>query len=418
MLAIFVASLLWSLPVTSTFQSIIDDSDPAVNYQPPSRWQANAPNVPKTGLAAPDPTLLYNSTWHDVSYDIGTPAASFSFPFHGTGLAIYCVLWHLAYADSNGSSSNPNLSLTALNFVLDGQSAGTYTSGPYQHVTTTSYSYNTSVYQNLTMLAGPHTFSVNLEPNSMVLFDYALVTHLGNGTAKPDPSTQQGKKIPLSPWIIAVIVGASLLISSSAIIFIIRRYRARKPGRFFDMLSTGPGTLATYEPVGSDSDIMHQLEPYVVGEGTQQSWKSHTTGGRTTPPDHQITPSITSWTPNPVVVIVEMQPDLDVAGVMAASAQPRVRIARDAEDAVNSPTSLPPPYPPSPRNAPGPSSPPLTPPQPAISTQVPLRSPLSSQQNRVTPTSSAVYPLIPPRDKDVMSLIPPWDQAVKGIFRA
>lgn len=102
----------------------------------------------------------------------------------GTGLAVYCILWHFANADTvGGSNSDPDLSTTSLTFFLDGEAAGSYTSAPYQETTVTFYTYNVTVYQNLNMTDGPHTFTAYVEENSMVLFDYFTVW--GNGTG-PD----------------------------------------------------------------------------------------------------------------------------------------------------------------------------------------------------------------------------------------
>ncbi|KAG8842608.1 hypothetical protein FRB96_005247 [Tulasnella sp. 330] len=404
MLIIFrlLCPLLWLLRTVEASQTVIDDSDPIIDYQPPSRWQVNAPGQPKTGLAAPDPGLVRNSTWHDVSYDIGIAAVSLSFPFNGTGLAVYCMLWHLANADSDGPSSNPNLSLTTLSFTLDGTLAGSYTSGPYQHVASTTYSYNVSVFQNLAIPAGAHTFSMNLEPNSMALFDYYVIYD-------SDPTPEQKGSSSLA--IILVVAGAGLLGIGSVVILLIRRYRwNRQRPRPFDILSSTTSIPAMYEQGASDYELAHLFAPYVVGQGTQTNWEPQVgRGSQSTTSEPPLRSRRSPVTMVPTIVIIE--PSVPTAGTARVDTPPRITVERDAEDAMRLPSYLPPPYPLGPSEASGPSAPSQSVPshpRPSSSSSVPHIRPLPAPA-----VQSAVHPFIPPRDKGAIPLIPPRDQGKK-----
>lgn len=106
---------------------------------------------------------------------------------------MYCILWDLAVQDFGTPTPDTRLSGTFLSFDLDGQLSGSY-SAPWNNTRVTSYTYNQMVYENLGLADGTHTFMMNLNPDSVVLFDYAvayqeavLVTASGTSAA-PSPT--------------------------------------------------------------------------------------------------------------------------------------------------------------------------------------------------------------------------------------
>ncbi|KAG8988687.1 hypothetical protein FRB94_002995 [Tulasnella sp. JGI-2019a] len=328
---------VFAVDISQFNSTVIDDTDPIINYQPPDAWIAVNKANPKPGGATPDASQAYNSSWHDSTFYIGDSLASIEFPFNGTGLAVYCILWHLQNANATPTSI-PDLSLTSLVFTFDGNPAGNYTSGPYQDPGTTRYGYNTSVYQNFNMSNGRHTFSLNLEPNSMILFDYAVIYQ--NGSSSSNIQVNNGKNI--STGAIRGIIGAASVLLSSILLLIaygIYRRRQRRARRMtFDiddghlpdpnnnvlMQEQGP---ISYHPVDT-------FDPYVVNDNHADRIPTKSQ------PDRSTSPLRKGRRPNPAG-------DDGVGAPLIGGSQPSyptIEVEDDAEDAGVFPNRLPPPY--------------------------------------------------------------------------
>ncbi|KAG8988688.1 hypothetical protein FRB93_004023 [Tulasnella sp. JGI-2019a] len=317
--------------VSQLNSTVMDDTDPRINYQPaPGTWFAIDSDHPKpaSSLASPDPSQVYNSSWHDGTFYVDNSLASIEFPFNGTGLAVYCVLWHLAGANATPTST-PSLSLTSLVFTLDGNPAGNYTSGPYEDPGTTSYTYNTSVYQNFNMSNGPHTFSLNLQPKSMVLFDYAIIYQ--NGSSSSNILLDHGKEI--SSAAIRGIIGAASVLLCLILLLIaygIRRRRQKNARRMtFDiddghlpdpnsdvpMQESNPGAVNAYDPYVDNPDRDHTMPQ----------------------PDQSTSLRSKGWRHNPAARD-------EMGAPLMGGSHSIVEVEDDAEDAGVLPNRLPPPY--------------------------------------------------------------------------
>ncbi|KAG8874744.1 hypothetical protein FRB98_008248 [Tulasnella sp. 332] len=249
-----------------------------------------------------------------------------------TGLSVFCVLWHLAYANS-GVNSDPDLSLTSVTFTLDGNPAGNFSSGPYVDITSTSYSYNTSIYANFNMSNGPHTFSINLEPNSMILFDYAVIYQ--NGSSSSNIQLAPGKAIATAA-IVGVCIGAGIVLLSTLVIFLIRRRRRQARKMFFDIddghipnpssniaMQKHQGSSGTYQSVGT-----LESDPFVISDNQDHARQSRS-NRITSPPSKGRHSSLSSGT--------RLMGGLETE-------YSTVEVEDDAEDVEVLPDRLPPPY--------------------------------------------------------------------------
>ncbi|KAG9004658.1 hypothetical protein FRB94_002198 [Tulasnella sp. JGI-2019a] len=158
--------------------------------------------------------MSYPFTDGSLTSDAVSPV-SLDFPFTGTGLTVYCILWHL----QSGITPYQNGSITSLSFTIDGQPAGNYTSGPYTSYASTTYDYNVPVYNSTSISNGQHTFSMALQPNTVAFFDYAVVYQ----TEQPVK-----KKAPVGA-IVGSIIGVLLLFVVLSLIIrcLVRRRRRR-----------------------------------------------------------------------------------------------------------------------------------------------------------------------------------------------
>ncbi|KAG8993623.1 hypothetical protein FRB94_010518 [Tulasnella sp. JGI-2019a] len=151
------------------------------------------------------------------------------------------MVWYLQL----GVTPYTNSSLTNLQFAIDGKQVGTsnYSSSPYGNYPTTSFGYNTSVYQNFAIPDGQHPFSMYLQPSSIVLFDYAIAYQNGSSTSNiPQPSC---KKAPIGAIVGGLIAGDLLLfVALPLLIFYLVRQRRQRARRMSFGIDDGllPGT--------------------------------------------------------------------------------------------------------------------------------------------------------------------------------
>ncbi|KAG9308415.1 hypothetical protein JVU11DRAFT_11903 [Chiua virens] len=211
----------------STFASLqnvtVDDAVQAgptgtiPEYLPSASYWNTGNNCSKC-LVKPDPSMAYNGTWHDTTFNPDNGISQkIEFTFIGSALYIFFIL----------ANSVPDATtLTDLDFYMDDIPVGTYVHSP---TTSTDYQYNVPVYVNKSVTPGKHT--IMIEPvNSpgdsvLMLFDYLIYT---TGTedatttslfVPPSPSTisdapsppiSSGTQSTTSRQNIAVIVGGTV----------------------------------------------------------------------------------------------------------------------------------------------------------------------------------------------------------------
>lgn len=154
-----------------------DGQDPMtgslIQYGPPGAWSFGQ-NCTKC-LAKPDPSQIYNGTWHDGTYlpNSSNPSdvsgvLTATFQFSGTALYVYCIL---VYAGSSIAFPSD------MAFTLDGHDVGIYLQPPSG---TATYEYNVPVYVNTSIPNGLHTFTLKNGRDdgqgSVALVDYFIYT--------------------------------------------------------------------------------------------------------------------------------------------------------------------------------------------------------------------------------------------------
>ncbi|EMD35148.1 hypothetical protein CERSUDRAFT_116622 [Gelatoporia subvermispora B] len=127
-------------------------------------------------LVAPDPSQLYNGTWHDTN----EPGMSASVMFPGTAIWVYGVL---AFAGSDEATLSTALNVT---FLIDGQrTAGISTDSNESGGADSTYSYNFLLFNQGSLSDELHNFTLLNGMNSLVILDYLIYT----SSASIDPSS-------------------------------------------------------------------------------------------------------------------------------------------------------------------------------------------------------------------------------------
>ncbi|TFK49512.1 hypothetical protein OE88DRAFT_346915 [Heliocybe sulcata] len=160
----------------------IDDNDGTPLYTDGSvdKWQAG--QTCSACFAQPDETMTFQGTWHDGTYHYANEdPLSVSFQFEGTSLDVYCII----------VNSVSYTTAMAVNFTLDGASAGNFAHSP--NPSSPLYQYNVSVFSVSSIPSGSHQFKMTTSGNqdSLILFDYATYLML------PIPRTQHQPRRPL-----------------------------------------------------------------------------------------------------------------------------------------------------------------------------------------------------------------------------
>jgi len=159
----------------------IDDSSNAVTYN--GNWITQDGN----GFAQPDHSLVYDGTWHDSTRDVApSPPVSFDITFSGSGITLYCILFSTPYPEDGTGRVT---AITNLSFSLDNNPSTPSYVSTYRQTASYTYYYNTIVYDNQQIPNGTHVLTALVQPDSVVLFDYANVYLLGAPTPTPPVST-------------------------------------------------------------------------------------------------------------------------------------------------------------------------------------------------------------------------------------
>ncbi|KAG8218025.1 hypothetical protein J3R82DRAFT_6224 [Butyriboletus roseoflavus] len=216
----------------------------------PGQSEWNIGNNCTVCLVKPDPSLVYNGTWHDTTYRPNNSyTQTIEFTFTGNALYIFFIIANsVPYATT----------LTDVQFVLDnGVAMSTYTHAPG---TTTNFQYNVPVYVNESLASGRHNMMilpVNTGNNVLILFDYLIYSTDTSSSASPSvpaasnsPSasatsngTQGTSSGPNIGAIIGAVCGAVVLVIGCLLCY--RRYKRRNGGR----LEEGPAVEPFYTAV-------------------------------------------------------------------------------------------------------------------------------------------------------------------------
>ncbi|KAE9400424.1 hypothetical protein BT96DRAFT_992938 [Gymnopus androsaceus JB14] len=223
----------------------VDDSDPSVLYSPVGAWTARSATENCTECTAqPDPSEMYNGTWHDGTFN--PDAGSNDFPntplfanltFYGTAVYVFCAL-----AESKTSPDGDSV----MGFYIDNELKDTFNKSALGLNDT--YDYNVPVFSISSLTLDFHELvlqnGIVNGSKSLVLLDYILYS---NDSTEPSPSfttvlnpTSSSNIAPSAlvaaasthdtPTIVAVAVivpiGAFLLILCT--IYLRRRWRRRR----------------------------------------------------------------------------------------------------------------------------------------------------------------------------------------------
>src|ERR1700761_2219468 len=179
--ALFV--LFIALSSASAATTRFDDTAASYRDSPQADW---ATQDCGDCSAKPNPALTNDGTWHDDTILTGDQSASLTFTFSGmslqsapsnicymygtiigTGVAVYGIIPPVGVAEPGNQD---------LTFLLDTDQTKTYINAP----SGSDYQYNVQFYQILDLSNGQHTLTMTMNPNSMALVDYFVVT-------TPDP---------------------------------------------------------------------------------------------------------------------------------------------------------------------------------------------------------------------------------------
>ncbi|KZT74172.1 hypothetical protein DAEQUDRAFT_292907 [Daedalea quercina L-15889] len=244
-MALCRSCIQWLLFATALFISlvlaevrIIDDTygDSATGAVPTYSDCWNAGPDCSTCTLQPDPSMMYNGTWHDTSTGECNSANStmgvsqnVTFSFKGTSLTVYCVA--LTQAVIGPWWNN-------LSFVLDGETSyGTFHETP-GGASSYSFNYNVSVYSRTSLANTEHTFIMTAEQGTLpstLMFDYATYnfeedSEQGSGTSGQDTGTATSKpaqKGAPTGAIVGAVVGSVVFIGTLCL-FLLLYSRRRK----------------------------------------------------------------------------------------------------------------------------------------------------------------------------------------------
>ncbi|KAJ7118945.1 hypothetical protein C8R44DRAFT_922769, partial [Mycena epipterygia] len=134
-------------------------------YSPARFWQQGSSCT--SCRFHPDPSQVFDHTWHDSSQFPGEAPVSLTLDFAGTAVYVFCIVPPIT----------PNATTVYnLNFTLDGVSHGTYS---YSPTSSTEFMYNVSVLSLESLLNKTHTLLISTDSSvdgSIFLFDYAVYT--------------------------------------------------------------------------------------------------------------------------------------------------------------------------------------------------------------------------------------------------
>ncbi|KIJ35716.1 hypothetical protein M422DRAFT_34518 [Sphaerobolus stellatus SS14] len=229
----------------------VDDAgiDPSTGhsfvYSPEGTW--NQGNNCSFCSVKPDPTSMFNQTWHDVTYvpigDTGNPTGSLniSFTFNGSAIYVFCAIQRF----------------TNMTFFIDNK--------PVNHFSReieTGFGYNVPVFVNENLTPKEHVFTLmngavdGLGNESLVLFDYIIYSHEVSPsqplTSTPSPSTTAASQAKthngLKPGAIGGIAAGASVLGLSLLAGILFWWRRRAS---LDQASTSESTARPFDTSGS-----------------------------------------------------------------------------------------------------------------------------------------------------------------------
>ncbi|KAJ7174701.1 hypothetical protein C8R46DRAFT_1189404 [Mycena filopes] len=192
-------STLAKLVTTILDDAFSGDSQSSISYSPANVWVVGS--TTNHGRVSPDPSLAFDSTWHDATDDTtpdhaGTTPIFMEVTFQGTGIDIRCIIANNKN-DPTGTGIPPFTGTKSdYSFFIDGVAQNR----DYNHEAGTTgdvFLYNTSVFSTTGLSAASHTLKLLLnggpqvDGSVLLLFDSAIVTAddgSGTGGADPPPS--------------------------------------------------------------------------------------------------------------------------------------------------------------------------------------------------------------------------------------
>ncbi|KAJ7689461.1 hypothetical protein B0H17DRAFT_1135042 [Mycena rosella] len=131
-------------------------------YAPTQQW--NVGTDCSGCLVQPDPSQLFDYTWHDTTQGDGGVPSSVTLNFTGTAIYLFCVVPNtITFATT----------LVNLNFTLDGVPIGTFTHVPDS---SSDILYSVPVLSSQNLKNEPHILVAETAGNSLFVFDVAMYT--------------------------------------------------------------------------------------------------------------------------------------------------------------------------------------------------------------------------------------------------
>ncbi|KAF9077660.1 hypothetical protein BDP27DRAFT_1441709 [Rhodocollybia butyracea] len=188
--SILFALLLLSHRVLCTPRNItVNDNDSRISYYPPGAWTAGNNSESCVACAKPDPTKMYNGTWHEGIFNPFPNKNGFSdtpllanLTFNGTAVYVFCALAQ-SLTQPNGNSN--------VGFYIDGLLRHTLVD---TSPSVNGYQYNVSVFSVDSLMPGQHTLTLqngnsNALIESVVLLDYIIFSFDPDDTIPPSNSS-------------------------------------------------------------------------------------------------------------------------------------------------------------------------------------------------------------------------------------
>ncbi|OJT04544.1 hypothetical protein TRAPUB_4814 [Trametes pubescens] len=143
---------------------LVDDTDSAISYSPPTQWSEGTQCTSCT--IHPDPSFAKDGTWHDSSSLSPDSTRSITFSFTGTAVSVYNILPGI-----DPSAPTTHVDLT---FTLDGNSGDPFQFTPLDD----SLQYQQLVFTASSLRNTSHTLVIQTRNGveSVVLFDYIVYT--------------------------------------------------------------------------------------------------------------------------------------------------------------------------------------------------------------------------------------------------
>lgn len=225
-----VLSVLVNVTIDDTFGDPLTGNH--IDYSPLTSWNIGANCDGCT--TAPDPSQVYNHTWHDGTFNRNagsnpSPNAVLlaSVPFFGNAVYVYCIL--------SESESSP---ASDMSFFIDMEQVGTFTQQPLGQ---SGFQYNVLVYSNTSLPSTDHTLTIqngHVGGNkSLILLDYVVYsyddgTHVNTTAAVPKPQSDTSEPTSSSnkSRVVGAVLGTLFALLFLGLAFVAyRRYKKGQP---------------------------------------------------------------------------------------------------------------------------------------------------------------------------------------------